>query len=302
MAKKKANDSIDSANEKENNSQFNKDKEISSPDSLIDNDLQDFDAQEHWFLKTKLDPEEILTRLDQIQIPEEVVTGLQRFCDLPNTKKVLSLTGGGAQGIVGNALYLYLLEKLQLLPYFDEIWGVSAGSIVGGGYASGMSVANIIRFAVKVKNRDLLELSVVEKIKKRTGSEKEGKPANNKKANLMGLLRNFKTNGIFGTSKIYHLLDELLRHKTFADAQKPFFCLATAFDGESEYIERFDQGPLVDAVVASMSVPDIFEPSVINQKPYVDGGLIENSPKRFSCSASSRARRSSRISHFNQLV
>ena len=85
----------------------------------------------------------------------------------------MSLTGGGAQGIVGNALYLYLLEKLQLLPYFDEIWGVSAGSIVGGGYASGMSVANIIRFAVKVKNRDLLELSVVEKIKKRTGSEKK---------------------------------------------------------------------------------------------------------------------------------
>ncbi len=118
----------------------------------------------------------------------------------------------------------------------------------------------------------------------------------------MGLLRNFKTNGIFGTSKIYHLLDELLRHKTFADAQKPFFCLATAFDGESEYIERFDQGPLVDAVVASMSVPDIFEPSVINQKPYVNGGLIENSHSVSVVAHHQEQEDHSRISHFNQLV
>ncbi len=138
----------------------------------------------------------------------------------------MSLTGGGAQGIVGNALYLYLLEKLQLLPYFDENVGGFCRFDCRGRICFRDEVANIIRFAVKVKNRDLLELSVVEKIKKRTGSRKEGKPANNKKANLMGLLRNFKTNGIFGTSKIYHLLDELLRHKTFADAQKPFFCLA----------------------------------------------------------------------------
>ena len=45
--------------------------------------------------------------------------------------------------------------------------------------------------------------------------------------------------------------------------------------GEVEY---FNQGSLVDKILASASIPVIFKPQKINGIPYVDGGLLNNLP------------------------
>ena len=74
----------------------------------------------------------------------------------------------------------------------------------------------------------------------------------------------------------------------------------TAFDGESEYIERFDQRTTGGCGCRQYECSRYFRASVINQKPYVNGGLIENSPS-VSVVAHHQEQRS-RISHFNQLV
>ena len=40
----------------------------------------------------------------------------------------------------------------------------------------------------------------------------------------------------------------------------------------------FDKGPLIEALMASCSVPVVFPPVLINGKHYVDGGVVKNLP------------------------
>lgn len=55
--------------------------------------------------------------------------------------------------------------------------------------------------------------------------------------------------------------------------------MAVATDWEKARTVVFSQGDvLVDAVVASCSVPIVFTPNYIEDVPYVDGGLLKNFP------------------------
>ena len=67
-----------------------------------------------------------------------------------------------------------------------------------------------------------------------------------------------------------------LRAKNFEDLNIPLVVVATDLDhGESV---EFREGPIVEAVTASCSIPVIFSPVVINGIHYVDGGLFRNFP------------------------
>lgn len=232
---------------------FKKRDSYSKLENILQSQIEDFEELKELFtskdFKKRVPPEVIMDELYRIEIPPSVEKGLKNFCNRPNTKRVLSLGGGGAKGIAGNAVVLYLLERLELFEYFDEIWGSSAGSITGSAYASGLSSTEIIHSASTVRKGELMQLSISKTV---------------------------KNTGLYSTQKILEYFNTLLLAKTFETCRKPFFCLATRFDGKLEEIEVFHKGDLAKAVVASMSIPDVFEPMEIMGNHYVDSGLIEN--------------------------
>jgi len=69
---------------------------------------------------------------------------------------------------------------------------------------------------------------------------------------------------------------ELGEHRTFADLTIPFRCCAASIERAAEH--WFVEGPLVDAVLASASVPGLLPPARIGDEHFVDGGIVNSIP------------------------
>jgi NTE family protein len=72
------------------------------------------------------------------------------------------------------------------------------------------------------------------------------------------------------------LASELGENSTFADLKVPFRCCAASIERAAEH--WFDSGPLVDAVLASSSVPGLLPPMEIDGEHFVDGGIVNSIP------------------------
>jgi NTE family protein len=72
------------------------------------------------------------------------------------------------------------------------------------------------------------------------------------------------------------LESELGEHSTFGDLKIPFRCCAASIERAAEH--WFDSGPLVDAVLASSSVPGLLPPMEIAGEHFVDGGIVNSIP------------------------
>lgn len=154
-----------------------------------------------------------------------------------------ALSGGGAKGFA-HLGSLKVLEKCGLKP--DIIAGTSAGSLVGVFYADGYHPDEIGELFKKKEFREFVELSIPR----------------------AGLLK---------SAGLHSFLKKNLRAKRFEELKMPFYAVAT--DWNRACSVAFSNGDnLVDSVVASCSVPVVFNPQYINGKPYVDGGLLKNFP------------------------
>jgi NTE family protein len=72
------------------------------------------------------------------------------------------------------------------------------------------------------------------------------------------------------------LESELGEHSTFGELKIPFRCCAASIERAAEH--WFDSGPLVDAVLASSSVPGLLPPMEIDGEHFVDGGIVNSIP------------------------
>lgn len=78
------------------------------------------------------------------------------------------------------------------------------------------------------------------------------------------------------SDKLKKKMESLLRSKTFEDIQIPLIISASNLTcGKVEY---FKSGDLLDKVLASSSIPVLFNPIIINEEYYVDGGMFDNFP------------------------
>ena len=154
----------------------------------------------------------------------------------------LALSGGGARGMVHIGV-LQALEEAGIEP--GVLAGTSAGSIVGALWAKGYSAAEI---------RDIANKQSLWKI---AGFKIPGK-------------------GIVGHNPLRKILTKHLGQNDFGILKIPFHvAVANLNSGEAEV---WSSGPLIDLVIASSSVPVVFEPVVIEGATYVDGGLLMNLP------------------------
>jgi len=154
----------------------------------------------------------------------------------------ISLSGGGVRGIA----HLGVLKALNENDIFPEIVsGVSAGALVGVFYCDGYKPEEILQIFRKTHFFNFARLTVP-----RTG---------------------FMT-----MYKVEKILKEKIRAKKFKDLKIPLTVAASNLnDGIIEY---FSEGDLIDKIIASASIPVLFKPRIINDKTYVDGGILDNLP------------------------
>lgn len=169
----------------------------------------------------------------------------------PTTKKHkigLALSGGGALGFAHIGA-IQALEEHGVKPNF--ISGSSMGAIIGAIYCAGYSPAKIMR---------IIQAEKLYKLDK-----------------LMSPNLNFKQKGLSSHATLRTTLKELIPHDCFDSLEIPFaVCVTNITSGTYEYY--YSGKGIVEYVVASASIPGVFDPVVIKNTTYVDGGVLNNLP------------------------
>jgi len=154
----------------------------------------------------------------------------------------ITLSGGGARGII----HLGVLEALREYGINPEIIsGASAGALVGVFYAAGMSPREILQL---VKSNKMVKMFKWQ----------------------------LPSSGLIDIRKIISLLEKNIPTDNFSALQRPFYCSVVNLN--TGLVEIKNKGNLFQWVLASASIPIVFEPQIINGHSYVDGGLLDNLP------------------------
>jgi NTE family protein len=161
-------------------------------------------------------------------------------------KKVgLALGGGAARGLAHIGV-LEVLEK-EGIPV-DLIAGTSAGAVAGALYAQGKSAGQIKELALDTGWRRLVSLID------------------------LALPRS----GFIEGARIKNQLKAIIGDISFSDLKIPLSCLATDISSGEEVV--INDGSVLEAVRASISVPVIFTAVKRGGRYLVDGGLVNPVP------------------------
>jgi len=187
----------------------------------------------------------------------------------------VALEGGGAKG----------LAHIGVLGWFEEnhipvdyIAGTSMGGLIGGLYATGRRPSEIRNLVGQIDWTDVLSGTVP--FRDLSFRRKEDLRAYPNSLEF-GLRHGVSPpSGLNSGQSVRTLLDRYLLPysgtKSFDDLPIPFRCVAT--DLVSGKARVFSDGPLADALRATMSIPVAFAPVHDQGKIYADGGLLDNLP------------------------
>ncbi len=95
---------------------------------------------------------------------------------------------------------------------------------------------------------------------------------------LLGGLLGFigKRDHLVPPDELRRLIEDHAEFERIEDAPIPLHIVATNLLTGLD--RRFSTGPTVDAVMASAAIPAVFPPVTINGVPYIDGGVVNNTP------------------------
>lgn len=165
------------------------------------------------------------------------------------------LGGGGRWGGVEVGM-IQALEEAGIEP--DLILGTSIGAFNGAviaDYPGKDGVDRLAGFWEEVIGADLLETSFFDRALRVATL----KPA------------------LHETRELRTLVERAIHPDTrIEDLQIPYQCVAASIENFAEH--WFDEGPLVDAVLASSAVPALFPPVEIDGEHFYDGGLVDSVP------------------------
>lgn len=152
------------------------------------------------------------------------------------------LSGGAVRGIAHLGILQAIIEhKIQI----DIISGVSAGALAGAFFSEGYSPPEILDIFSRKKFYELVRISLPH-------------------------------SGFFKIDGLKKLLKKYIKTTQLEDLPIPLVISATNFsEGKIEY---FEKGQLIDTLIASASIPFLFEMPKINGIPYTDGGVLDNLP------------------------
>lgn len=152
----------------------------------------------------------------------------------------LALSGGAARGMAHIGVLRALLENDVPI---DCVAGTSAGSIVGGAFAAGVPVEEIVKFGLTLRWRDIGRVT-------------------------MSRL------GIQSNERLEQYLRARLPVTKFEDLQIPFAAVATDLHTGLPVVMK-DEGDIPFAIRASCTIPGWYVPVFDQQgRQLVDGGLV----------------------------
>jgi NTE family protein len=153
----------------------------------------------------------------------------------------LVLGGGGARGF----FHVGVIKAIQELGItIDKISGTSIGAIIGAMYAANPQI-DLENIAFELDYFKIIKAMAF------------GTDSSN-------------TRGIESILKIY------IPSTDFSELKIPFSFNATDINQKKEII--FDQGQLFPGLLATIAVPGVFPPVMIDDKYLMDGGVINNIP------------------------
>jgi NTE family protein len=186
----------------------------------------------------------------------------------------IALSGGAARGFAHVGV-LKVLEEVGM-P-IDYVSGNSMGAVIGGLYAAGYSVAQLESLSVHIDWDDLFSDAVGRRALAMVHKRWDMRFAMNFPLNGW---RVDLPSGLIAGQKITKMLSRALLHVSqiddFTQLPTPFVCVATDIvNGEVVVLKS---GDMAEAIRASMSVPTMFTPVVIDGRLLVDGGVTRNLP------------------------
>ncbi|WP_421895531.1 patatin-like phospholipase family protein [Marinoscillum sp.] len=154
----------------------------------------------------------------------------------------LVLSGGGARGIAHLGI-IQALEEEGLS--FHVVSGASAGALAGGLYCAGYTPSEICGFI--------------------------------EKTNFLTAFRpSFNWRSLLNIERASHELKKYFPEDSF-EALKIPLCVSTT-DIKRGKVKVYKKGQLIKPILASCSIPVVFDPIVIGKRTLVDGGILDNLP------------------------
>lgn len=163
----------------------------------------------------------------------------------PGGQVVAVALGSGGPRVFAAIGVLKALEAKGYVP--DLIVGTSGGAIIGALYAAGFTPDEIEAIALETTLFELLDLVISDY-------------------------------GYIGGQALHGKLTRLLEGKTIESLKKPFAAVVTHV--ETGVMEILNRGNAALAVRASMAIPGVFLPVIIDGAHYVDGELVAPVPIR----------------------
>ena len=162
--------------------------------------------------------------------------------------------GGGSLGAHEVGMLRALLER-GIVP--DLVLGTSVGAINGVAVAADPTPAGVERLAAMWTEMD-------------AGAAFDGSLLRR-----LGTLARTRTH-LHGNDSLRAMLEGALPVQRIEELAVPFQCVAASIERAAEH--WFSSGPIVDAVLASASVPGILPPVEIDGEHYIDGGIVNSIP------------------------
>ena len=157
----------------------------------------------------------------------------------------LALGSGAARGFAHVGV-LEALEEEKIPVHY--IAGTSMGALIGGLYASGLGIKKLREFAYQTDW---------------------------KKAAIL-LAPSLSKSGLVSGERIGKYLRSFLGNRKIEELPIPFACVATDILSGEEII--IDKGDLVDGIRASISIPGILTPVILDGRILADGGIVNPIP------------------------
>ena len=157
----------------------------------------------------------------------------------------LALGSGGARGLAQIGVIRWLEENRDFR--IASVAGSSMGAVVGGIYAAG-KLDIYEEWVCALTRRDVFRL----------------------------LDFAFSWSGLFSGERLMSKLRDMLGEADIEDLSIAFTAVATHLETGREV--WLSEGPLFDAIRASMAIPTVFTPVVLDGRTLVDGGLVNPVP------------------------
>ncbi|NWF52392.1 MAG: patatin-like phospholipase family protein [Nitrospirae bacterium] len=157
----------------------------------------------------------------------------------PKPAKIALVLGAGASRGFAHIGVLKILESNNIPIHM--IVGTSAGSFVGSLYAYGFNAYQLQKMSFAIEKGDIVDLTIPD-------------------------------NGFIKGDKLEEYINILLNNTPIEKLRIPFYAVATDIQNGQEVV--FGKGNTGKAVRASCSIPGIFRPVKIDNRIYVDGGVV----------------------------